>query len=314
MKRIVPILRWIRKNAIYLLGYSASFYVATYLVTDFIRECQEEKERDRYREVARKEKAERRLREEKDKRQLEDERRQQDERRKLEEEKEFQSGKIDGHAFVDLGLPSGTLWAKMNIGASSPEEAGEYFAWGETSGYHDSSERNFSKEEYVYYDKTYDRFTKYCSTAESGKIDNKTELESIDDAATANWGANWQMPSNEQIIELQKYCTLRKWENNRIEGWVLIGPNDSLLFIPANTVIVDGKTFVLDHDYPFAAFWSRNQSSLLGPDNELSVISRFYDYVFFNHVESGKGTSQQSRWSGMCVRPVVKEREKRTFP
>ena len=315
MKNIVSIFKWIRKNILYILGYGASFYIAIYLIS----KCQEEREQEHFREIARQEKMTKKLQEEEKKRLLEEEQRKQkeeqrkqEEERRLKEEREIQSGKIDGHAFVDLGLPSGTLWAKMNIGASSPEEAGEYFVWGETYGYFDNSERNFSEEEYIYYDKTYDRYTKYCSSAEYGKIDNKTELESIDDAATANWGEKWQMPSEEQINELQKYCTLRNYEKNGIEGWLLIGPNDSLLFIPPNSVIEDGKIIPLYNDYPFATFWSRNQNTDLGFD-DAAVISIFSQYKSsWGSVYTSLTTRQQARWAGLCVRPVVKNRNKKT--
>ena len=321
MKIIVLIFKWIRKNILYILGYAASFYIAIYLIS----KCQEEREQEHFREIARQEKVTKRLQEEEKKRLLEEEQRKQkeeqrkqEEERRLKEEREIQSGKIDGHAFVDLGLPSGTLWAKMNIGASSEEEAGEYFAWGETSGYIDVSERCFSKDEYIYYDETYDRLTKYCSSAEHGKLDNKTELESIDDAATANWGANWQMPSKEQINELHAYCTLRKCKKNGIDGWLLFGPNDSLLFIPPNSVIEDGKIIPLYKDYPFAAFWSRNQASVLGlgfvQDEDAAIVSLFDYYELLDSVRTSMTSRKQIRWSGLCVRPVVKNRNKKTSP
>ena len=90
--------------------------------------------------------------------------------------------------YVDLGLPSGTLWATTNIGATSPEDYGDYFAWGETTTKSDWE---------TYFDVDDDfSFKKYYNNG------GLTELLPEDDAATANWGSEWQMPSDDQIDEL----------------------------------------------------------------------------------------------------------------
>ena len=97
------------------------------------------------------------------------------------------------HEWVDLGLPSGTLWATCNVGANSPEEYGDYFAWGETT-----TKSSYSWSTYKYCKGSSSTMTKYCTSSYYGTVDNKTELEPSDDAATANWGSEWQMPSLEQ--------------------------------------------------------------------------------------------------------------------
>ena len=89
--------------------------------------------------------------------------------------------------YVDLGLPSGTLWATTNIGATSPEEYGDYFAWGETT-----TKSDYSWETYFDIDDGFS-FKKYNNDG------GLTELLPEDDAATANWGSEWQMPSDDQI-------------------------------------------------------------------------------------------------------------------
>ncbi len=117
--------------------------------------------------------------------------------------------KIDGHYAVDLGLPSGTLWATCNVGASVPEERGNYYAWGETE----------PKE--VYYDYsykwgTYDRSdTENYGMTKYNKTDGKTVLDPEDDAAHVNWGGNWRMPTVAEMRELfnNKYCTW-DWTND----------------------------------------------------------------------------------------------------
>ena len=135
------------------------------------------------------------------------------------------------HDYVDLGLPSGTLWATYNVGASAPTEAGELFAWGETepkctyywADYCLSSDEN--------------HMTKYCLNPKEGNVDSLTVLAEDDDAATANWGKDWRMPSAEEMAELIKGCAW-KWTNN-YAGWGLSGMvgtslyNKKQIFLPA---------------------------------------------------------------------------------
>lgn len=100
---------------------------------------------------------------------------------------------IDGYEFVDLGLPSGTLWATCNVGANTPEETGDYFAYGEV------------EKKDVYKEDTYsyiggNGYFKYTIS------DKKTILEAKDDAARRNMGAHWHTPTKEQYEELMEYC------------------------------------------------------------------------------------------------------------
>lgn len=115
------------------------------------------------------------------------------------QKKESKSYIIDGYEYVNLDLPSGTLWAKMNVGAERETDAGLYFAWGETEGYADASTKAFSQSDYKFNPSGDGKtFTKYNAT------DGKTTLDSEDDAANVNMGGDWHMPTNEQIIELFK--------------------------------------------------------------------------------------------------------------
>ena len=109
-----------------------------------------------------------------------------------------------GTVAVDLGLPSGTKWASMNIGAEKPEDYGLFFAWGETVGYtSDSSDgRSFDWASYKWCSGSSTSLTKYCISSIYGTVDNKTVLDLEDDAARANWGGNWQMPTYEDFQEL----------------------------------------------------------------------------------------------------------------
>jgi hypothetical protein len=138
----------------------------------------------------------------------------------------------DTHECVDLGLPSGTLWATCNVGADSPEEYGDYFAWGETA-----PKEYYFWNTYMWCNGSKDTMTKYCtdsSYGDSGFTDDKTELDPDDDAAYVNWGPSWRMPSLEQQQELVDNCTWT-WENsNGVNGYLVTGPNSNALFLPAS--------------------------------------------------------------------------------
>ena len=138
------------------------------------------------------------------------------------------SGDIPEHRFVDLGLPSGTLWATCNIGASSPEEYGDYFAWGETE-----PKEVYSKGSYKWYNIIDNLLIKYCISNDSGMVDNMTELYPEDDAAYVNWGSEWSMPTHDQMWELSRYCTKIWTTRNGVEGTLCIGPNGNMIFLPA---------------------------------------------------------------------------------
>ena len=129
---------------------------------------------------------------------------------------------------VDLGLPSGILWASCNVGAESPEEYGDYFAWGETE-----PKSNYSWSTYKWCNGSYDTQTKYCTSSSYGTVDNKTVLEPEDDAATANWGGNWRMPTEAELDELRTECTWTWITLNGVNGYEVTGPNGNSIFLPA---------------------------------------------------------------------------------
>ena len=137
----------------------------------------------------------------------------------------------DEHEWVDLGLPSGTLWATCNIGATAPEEYGDYFAWGETEpkDYYDWST-------YKWCNSTDSRLTKYCTNSSygyNGFTDGKTELDPEDDAAWFNWGPSWRMPTWVQLQELDENCSSVWTTLNGVNGRLFTGPNGNTLFLPA---------------------------------------------------------------------------------
>ena len=217
-------------------------------------------------------------------------------------------GGSDTHEYVNLGLPSGTLWATCNIGADSPEDYGDYFAWGETVPYGQEDNSNahnyattgsytkstFSWGTYKYCGGTsYDTQTKYCqdnSYGYNGFTDNLTELELDDDAAYVNWGANWRMPSYDQQTELRKKCTWTWTTRNGKNGYEVVGPNGNSLFLPA-AGFCGGASLGDAGSYGY--FWSRTLYAS-GPDVAY--------YLGFNSDYVDRDYDR--RCSGQSVRPV----------
>ena len=126
------------------------------------------------------------------------------------------SNTINGHEYVDLGLPSGTLWATCNIGASSPEEFGGYFAWGETE-----EKDRYDGDTYAYVDEWDDIISLGDDIAGT-----------IYDVAHMKWGGSWQMPSYNQIQELIDFCTTENINRNGVSGTLVTGPNGNSFFLP----------------------------------------------------------------------------------
>ena len=159
---------------------------------------------------------------------------------------------------VNLGLPSGTLWADINVGASSPEDYGDYFAWGETA-----TKSIYSWSTYQYCKGSSSTMTKYCSDNSfgyNGFTDTLTELLPEDDAATANWGSNWRMPTIEQFRELinKNYTTTEWTTKNGVCGRKITskmsGYTDKSIFLPAAGVRSSSSLYLAGTE---GYYWSR---------------------------------------------------------
>lgn len=140
-------------------------------------------------------------------------------------------GGLNGHDYVDLGLPSGTLWATCNVGAATPEGYGDYFAWGETQ-----PKTTYNWSTYKYANGNYDQLTKYCNWFDygyNGFTDDLTVLQPGDDAATANWGSGWCMPTREQWVELYQNTANIWTTQNGVNGRLFTASNGNSLFLPA---------------------------------------------------------------------------------
>ena len=136
------------------------------------------------------------------------------------------------HEYVDLGLPSGTLWATMNVGASTPEDYGDYFAWGETT-----TRDVYNWSTYKWCNGNYNTLTKYCTLSSygyNGFTDDKTELDPEDDAAYVNWGPKWRIPTKDQQDELRAECTWQWTTRNGVNGYLVTSNhNGASMFMPA---------------------------------------------------------------------------------
>lgn len=142
-------------------------------------------------------------------------------------------GLENGYEYVDLGLS--VKWATCNVGATKSEDYGDYFAWGETqpkSTYDLSTYKWCNGSSYTSY-----TLTKYCTNSDYGTYDGKSTLELADDAARANWGGSWRMPTKEEQDELRDNC---KWEwttQNGVKGYKVTskkkGYTKNSIFLPA---------------------------------------------------------------------------------
>ena len=195
----------------------------------------------------------------------------------------------NGHEYVDLGLPSGLKWATCNVGASKPEDYGDYFAWGETTA---KSKYDFDTYKWYQWNPSY-YITKYCTYSSYGKVDNKTTLELSDDAAHANWGGSWRMPTMTEFSELCKKCKWEWKELNGKKGYKVTGPNGNYIFLPAaggrnNTVLSGAGTN--------GVYWS---STLKLKESSFNAYR-----LFFNSSHDDGWDDFDARYLGQSVRAV----------
>ena len=193
------------------------------------------------------------------------------------------SGTENGYTWVNLGLS--VQWATMNVGATTPENYGYYFAWGETS-----TKSSYSWSTYKYCKGTETTMTKYCQSSSYGTVDNKTTLEAEDDAAHVNWGGTWRMPTDAECTELREQCTWKWTTQNGIKGYLVTSKkNGNSIFLPAAGYRT-GTCLYYGSD---GRYWS---SSLRG-NYSLSAYG-----VSFNSDDVNRYYS--NRYIGLYVRPV----------
>lgn len=205
------------------------------------------------------------------------------------------------HEYVDLGLPSGNLWATCNVGASSPEEVGKYYAWGETK-----PKSTYTWENYFDTETFNDRngevtFRKY-------KEGGPSSLQPENDVAHVEWGGDWRMPSQADCQELLDYC---QWEpmidrvNGDYIGAIVTGPNGNSIYLPNTGEITNDK---LDYTW-FGHYWTSDFHTYNGVKSYFAAMQmQFYIAVYnpadlddYQFVCANYGFQ---RYTGMAVRPV----------
>ncbi len=203
----------------------------------------------------------------------------------------------DEHEYVDLGLPSGTLWATYNVGATIPEGYGDYFAWGETNikGHYDWSTYKHGT--------AYNALSKYCDLSTygaSGYTDSKNILDAIDDAAVVHWGNAWRTPTAAELQELREHCTWEWTTKNEVNGYKVTGKNGNSIFLPAAGYRYDSElNGVGKYGYYLSA--SSNAS-----------YPNHAQYTYFRAEKQEE--NHISRYYGQTIRPVrsAKQEEPKT--
>ena len=189
---------------------------------------------------------------------------------------------------VDLGLSSGILWATCNIGASSPSEIGEYFAWGEKE-----TKDAYGWETYELCHGSYNSIFKYTED------DRKSILEPHDDVANSELGGEWRIPTKEDMEELVEECEW-KWSNqNGRLGWKVIGPNNNYIFLPASGA---ASSYIIAGVNELGRYWTATRDK----SNYSAYNLRFKD------VTDTIVVVDDTRFYGRTIRPVLGQPVKRT--
>ena len=165
------------------------------------------------------------------------------------------------YEYVDLGLPSGLLWATCNVGADTPEDYGDYFAWGETQ-----PKNTYNWSTYQYCNGSINTLTKYCNNSGygyNGFTDNLTTLLPEDDAATANWGSDWRMPTEAEWQELLDNTTCTWTTQNGVDGSLFTASNGNNLFLPAAGCRYGSSLYYADS---YGGYWSSSLNTVSSDD------------------------------------------------
>lgn len=188
--------------------------------------------------------------------------------------------------YVDLGLS--VKWGTCNIGAENPEEAGDYYSWGETE-----SKSVYDWSSYKYCNGSNTTITKYCTLSSKGSVDNKIHLEAEDDIAHVCWGDNWRMPTNAEYDELFNNCTWSWVTQNGVKGYRITGTNGNSIFLPI-TGYKDGSTLKA---YASSGYYWSSTLKVDGPTQGKRLT----------YNSSTKLNGQAGRHYGFAVRPVYSD-------
>lgn len=193
------------------------------------------------------------------------------------------AGKINGHDYVDLGLPSGLKWAAYNIGASSPSEFGCAYAWGETA-----TKSSYDAQNSL----TIDKNRKVLLSR--GIIDESGNLAPAYDAASSDWGASWRTPGKDDLEELIEHCTWRWTSLDGHNGYEVTGPNGKSIFLPATGYCQDAE---VKYSNAGGYYWSDTPPDVATGDEATKAYCLDFD-------KQETGIYSHSRINGFHIRPV----------
>ena len=191
-------------------------------------------------------------------------------------------GFVNGHGYVDLGLPSKTKWATCNIGANSPEDYGYYLAWGEIE----------QKNEYKW------KETPLCGVA----IDDISNSENYD-VAKIKWGNGWSIPTKYQWDELIRCCKIKVTKKNGVNGIMFVGRNGKSVFFPSGGRKLDT---LLQFEGDDGYYWSSNADYTYRGKSGYSPDG--YSTSFHTTITSTGMAFPEPEWRGygLNIRPITK--------
>ena len=214
------------------------------------------------------------------------------------------------YQFVDLGLPSGTLWATCNIGATSPEKSGSFFAWGETK-----TKERFHPDNYAWcIDGSLYKINKYNYDSDSDYRDGKLELDPEDDAANVIMGHGWQIPSERQFRELMnsRYCTSKWCKLNGTGGYlftsVVEGYEGRSIFLPiVGYRDVDQLRSPKERGYYWCnSLYEKKTFNEKTREYVTSIVTMEASTFCMEHLEvDNRIIDSRTRYLGLPIRPVL---------
>lgn len=205
------------------------------------------------------------------------------------------------YEYVDLGLPSGTLWCTCNVGAKTPWDYGNFFAWGEIT-----TKSRYGENNYKFSNANFTKLTKYCIDLEygfNGLRDNLSVLQKSDDVATEKMGSEWRMPTSKEFQELIDYCTWRwtsNYEGHYVSGFIVKSRkySDRHIFFPAaGGKIPKGLVFSEYDDTKRGFYWSGNLLQSYFSGTSLDAVCLTFEPNYMEVVSV-------PRYFGLSVRAV----------
>lgn len=202
----------------------------------------------------------------------------------------------NGHPYVDLGLPSGLKWAKCNVGATSETENGLFFQWGETEQHDTGIPYDWAN--YKHCNGSETTLTKYNTSIDFGEnLDGMSTLRPEDDAARANMGGDWRMPTQadfKELLDNTDHAWVENFNNSNVKGYTFTSRKNrnNYIFIPASEYNEDISTYIRDISYHI---WS----SSLNTTNPRNAWTLDFNSRFIS------AERDYERWDGLAVRGVL---------